>query len=491
MFQAMNYEIFDLIVIGGGPAGSTLATFVAMQGYRVLLLERERFPRYQIGESLLPATIHGIGVMLGVRGELEQAGFTRKLGGVFRWGLNPSPWNFTFGSSEALPEGVNYAYQVERSKFDEILLRNAQRRGADVREGHSVTRLLSDDARVTGVEFTDHHGQVRKAHARFVADASGNTTLTARQVGVREYSKFFQNVALFCYFENGKRLPAPNSGNILSAAFDEGWFWYIPLSPALTSVGAVVAKQHAKILKDGHQQAMQRFIAKCPLIQEYLEGATRVTAGPYGQFRVRKDYSYSNTRFWMPGAVLVGDAACFIDPVFSSGVHLATYSALLAARAVNTVLRGDLPEAACFDEFERRYRREFSNFYEFLVAFYDFNQDEDSYFWKARTILNTAEKGNEAFVRLVAGVSGSGERLYPSAAAYFEHNQNFERIFSRDVSGGLETGRFISGLFDEMNRVQNHSASGSHGGEHPLFADGLVPSADGLHWERSAVKHAG
>jgi len=476
-------EAFDLIVIGGGPAGSTLAAFVAMQGHRVLLLDKDHFPRYQIGESLLPATIHGICVMLGVRDEIEQAGFTRKFGGTFRWGASPLPWTFQFGSSPALPDGANYAYQVERSKFDEILLNNARRRGVDVREGHSVVGLREDNGRITGVEFVDDQDKRGKAHARFVADASGNRSVTSRHVGAREYSKFFQNVALFCYFRDGKRLPPPDSGNIISAAFPQGWFWYIPLSPTLTSVGAVIAKEHSKLLRGGHERAMTHLVKQCPLIEEYLQGATRVTEGVYGQFRVRKDYSYCNTRFWVPGALLLGDAACFVDPVFSSGVHLTTYSDPLAARAINTSLRGSLPEADCFQEFERRYRREYSYFYEFLVGFYDFQQDQESYFWKARSILKTKEKANEAFVRLVAGVAGSGEPIYSNARAFFEHNRNFQRTFSRD-STGIETGRFIDEVMSAGNRLQYAAASGGQReSEEPVFPNGLVASADGLEWE--------
>src|SRR6185295_2961241 len=130
--------------------------------------------------------------------------------------------------------------------------------------------------------------------------------------------------------------------------------------------------------------------------------------------------SYCNTRFWKPGVVLIGDAACFIDPVFSSGVHLSTYSALLAARSINTCLRKELDEDRCFKEFEERYRREFSNFYQFLLAFYDMHEDEESYFWSARKVLETEESANEAFIRLVGGVSSSGEPLYDSADEFFK-----------------------------------------------------------------------
>jgi halogenation protein CepH len=493
---AVDREKFDLIVVGGGPSGSTVATFVAMQGHKVLLLERERFPRYQIGESLLPATIHGICVMLGVSDELKNAKFMLKRGGTFRWGKQPKPWTFTFGST-VFPGPTGFAYQVERSKFDSILLENAKRNGVDVRENNAVKELMrADDGRVVGITATDDTGNERTFNASFVADASGNQSRLAALVGERLYSKFFRNVALFCYFRDGKRLPPPNEGNILCAAFEGGWFWYIPLSQELTSVGAVVSRDQAEQLRDGFEIAMDGFIEACPIIKEYLQPATRVTEGMYGQFRVRKDYSYANERFWSPGIVLIGDAACFIDPVFSSGVHLATYSALLAARSINTCLRGELDEQACFTEFERRYRREYSNFYQFLMAFYDMHQEKESYFWNARKVLNTEEQANEAFVRLVGGAGPTGERVYASAEEYFSERKGIGEMFQqwadRKVNPAslqqwadrkVNPASFLNSFQKEIVQIQSQAMLGERrAAEQPLFEGGLVPTVDGFHW---------
>lgn len=491
---------FDLIVIGGGPGGSTLATLVAMYNHRVLLLEREQFPRYQIGESLLPATVHGICAMLGVTEQLKQANFVRKQGGTFLWGKNSQPWTFGFNMSPVLGESAGFAYQVERSKFDAILLNNARHKGVQVREQNNVTRLVSENGRAVGVEYTDEKGQKKVARSSFVADASGNQTLIARTVGERVFSKFFQNVALFCYFKNGKRLPAPSHGNILCASFGQGWFWYIPLSDTLTSVGAVIGREYADTLKEGYEQAMLSFIDECPIIKEYLTGATRITEGPYGQIRVRKDYSYCNTRFWAPGIILVGDSACFIDPVFSSGVHLATYSALLAARSINTLLRGEIGEERCFNEFEQRYRREFGNFYQFLLAFYDTNKDEQSYFWEARKIINTEERANEAFVRLVAGLSTSGEPVYSSAEEYFQVRGDLGELFRADNQlylnsphldssgpGKTNNNQLMNEVLSGAVQVQSLARRGARrAAETPMFSGGLVASPDGLRWQETA-----
>jgi len=473
-------DTFDLIVIGGGPAGSTASTLVARQGHKVLLLEKERFPRYQIGESLLPLTVHGICPMLGVMDEIKQADFVPKFGGVFRWGTREEPWHFTFGTVRDLENaGAGYAYQVERSRFDRILLNNARRCGVDVREQHAVTHpLLDDDGRVIGVRFRDASRRVRTARARFVIDASGNTSPLHQHVGRRIYSQFFRNVALFCYFQNAERMPGDQAGSVLSAAFDEGWFWFIPLSDRLTSVGAVIAREHADTLQQDHESAMQAFIDACPLIRKLLTPATRVTEGPYGRFRVRRDYSYTTSHFWRPGVVLIGDAACFVDPIFSSGVHLATYSALLAARSINTVLRGDVDEARAFTEFERRYRAEFENFYGFLVSFYDVHQDERSYFWRARKILNTTERANEAFVRLISGFSTVESTIFETASRVSAQMKAFERSGSRDALGRIEELGRPNPRAIRVTGQTNESGPP----ETPRWPGGLVTSRDGFHW---------
>ncbi len=488
-------EAFDAIVIGGGPGGSTAASFVAMQGHEVLLLEREHFPRHQIGESLLPVTIHGICRMLGVHEEIERANFVRKRGGTFRWGKSKEPWTFSFGNTWMLSgSGLDYAYQVERNRFDDLLLKNARRKGVEVREGHTVVDTIREDGRVVGVRFLDEQGQEHRARARFVIDAGGHQSKLHQHAGERVFAKFFQNIALYGYFEHGKRMPPPDEGNILCAAFDEGWFWYIPLSPTLTSVGAVVSKeQHAAAFKQGYESAFQSFVDACPLIAEYLSGARRVTEGPYGSFRVRKDYSYCNTRFWTPGLMLVGDAACFIDPVFSSGVHLATYAALLAARTVNTALRGEIGEHACMVEFESRYRAEYMAFYDFLVGFYDMLQDEDSYFWSARKVLGTDEGDQQAFVRLVAGGATTAEDFVRMSGKKREFLRDYVESRSRSEAPEDFFARYSDKSFDAKSFTHNlrrgraeilaqATLGGARAPEPPLREGGLAPSTDGFHW---------
>lgn len=493
-----NTETFDVVVVGGGPGGSTLAALVAKQGHSVLVLEKEFFPRYQIGESLLPSTVHGVCRLSGAADELAKAGFPKKLGGTFRWGANPEPWTFFFSVSPRMAGPTSTAYQVERSKFDKILLDNARRVGAQVREGCAVSEVLEEGDRVAGVRYTDDQGTEHTVSARFVVDASGNKSRLNQHVGgQREYSDFFRNLALFGYFENGKRLPEPTRNNILCVAFDSGWFWYIPLSETLTSVGAVVRREMAEKVQGDPEKALQALIDECPMISDFLSPARRVTEGQYGQIRVRKDYSYHHTAFWRPGMMLVGDAACFVDPVFSSGVHLATYSALLAARSINSTLAGTVPEEAAMKEFEARYRREYSVFYEFLMSFYDMHQAENSYFWEAKKVTKNSQSELESFVDLVGGVS-SGETALSDADVLAKRlKAQTEEFVSavETISDGdnddwapLLGSSVVREAMTESSKVQMHAVLGEDAEEEtPLFEGGLVPSPDGLSWVSPAA----
>jgi FAD-dependent halogenase len=496
--NAMTGEEYDVAVVGGGPSGSTLAAAVAMRGHRVLVMEREAFPRYQIGESLLPSTVHGICRLIGAADEVARAGFVRKRGGTFRWGSNPEPWTFSFGVSPRMAGPTSFSYQVERMKFDKILLDNARRVGADVRQQCAATRVFEEDGRVAGVWFSDAKGAEHLVRARYVVDASGHKSRIYRSVGgSREYSNFFRNVAIFGYFKNGKRLPEPDSGNIFCVAFDKGWFWYIPLTATMTSVGAVIDGEFASEVQGDAEQMLSKLIVQCPFIADYLADAERITEGEYGRVRIRKDYSYHQSTFWRPGFVLVGDAACFVDPVFSSGVHLATHGALLAARSINSVMAGTLEEELAFREFEIRYRHEYHVFYEYLMSFYAMNVDKESYFWEARKITKSSYPELEAFVDLVGGVSSGDFDLGEDGAAIAQRVRSeaaeFENAVQQVVDSGNDTvipllkSTVFRHATQESEKVLARAQIGAeYDTEQPLLASGLISSEDGLAWVRSS-----
>ncbi len=427
----------DVAVIGGGPAGAVAATLLADAGRRVLVLERERFPRYHIGESLLSATIPILNA-IGATPLMERHGFLRKPGGTFQWGRQREPWSFWFRED---PGGLPYAFQVVRAEFDQLLLQNARAHGAEVHEEHAVTAVDTDGATPV-VHVRRRDGHEFRIEPRFVIDASGQAALMGRSRNVRRFNDFFKNLAVFGYFRNAERLPGELANNILSAAFADGWFWYIPLHDGTMSVGAVVdAKRWHALTAEDPEATYRGLIARCPAIADRLRVATLVSP-----IRVIRDYSYTSTEFFGRGYLMAGDAACFVDPVFSTGVHLACLAALLGARTVDGILAGTLEQQEGLRAYEDTYRAAFERYLRFLYFFYDHNEDPDSYFWTARRILDHVPEDlsmREAFVRLV---SGGGDWSAVSALLAREHSR------WADV---LRSGRLATLPGNELLRVRH------------------------------------
>jgi flavin-dependent dehydrogenase len=427
----------DVVVVGGGPAGSVASTLLADAGHRVLVLERERFPRYHIGESLLSATLPILDT-IGATPLIERHGFLRKPGGTFQWGRQAEPWSFWFRED---PGGRPYAFQVVRAEFDKLLLDNARDHGADVREEHAVTSIDTSGATPV-VHARAQDGTELTLRPRFVIDASGQTALIGRARNYRRFNEFFKNLAVFGYFRGAERLPGELANHILSAAFADGWFWYIPLHDGTMSVGAVVdAKRWAKTTAADPEGTYRDLIARAIPIADRLRDATLVSP-----IHIIRDYSYTSTQFFGPGYLMAGDAACFIDPVFSTGVHLACLAAFLGARAVDGILRGDADEAVALRTYEDIYRGAFERYLRFLYFFYDHNEDPDSYFWTARRILDHEPEDlslREAFVRLISGGSDWGA-MAPEVAQ--EHSR---------WADAIRTGRASALPGNELLRVRH------------------------------------
>jgi flavin-dependent dehydrogenase len=350
-------EQCDVLVIGGGPAGSTAATRLAQSGYRVTLLEKDHHPRFHIGESLLPANLP-LFEQLGVNEEIAAISMP-KYGIEFVSPTHERQSLIAF--SESWNKNLDYAYQVRRADFDEILLRNAQRKGANVIEGCRVTGIefLSADAGAT-VTAIDESGKTTQWSTRFVVDASGRDTFLANKLKTKRKNKQHNSSALYGHFEGVKRLEGRLEGNISIFWFDHGWFWLIPLSDGVTSIGAVCWPYYLKTRSTTVEQFFLDTIASCPQLAGRMTDAHRVSP-----VHATGNYSYGCDRSFGENYVLLGDAYTFIDPVFSSGVFLAMNSAFAGAEAIDACLKNRADASRAFGRFDQVMRkgpREFSWF---------------------------------------------------------------------------------------------------------------------------------
>lgn len=347
----------EVLVVGGGPAGSTVAALLAEQGRHVVVLEKTRHPRFHIGESLLPLNLP-LFDRLGVRDEVEAIGM-RKNGVEFNSPTHDAPVTLDF--SDAWDKSFPYAYQVRRSEFDHILFRNAGRKGAELLEGVRANRIdFESEGRGALVTAKDETGRVLQWQARFVIDASGRDTLLANQLQVKEKNRRHNSAAVYGHFTGAQRLTGAAEGNISIFWFDHGWFWFIPLADGTTSVGAVCWPYYLKSRKKDVTSFFHDTIALCPLLARRLEGAQLVEPAT-----ATGNYSYSARRSFGHNYLMLGDAFAFIDPVFSSGVFLAMNSAFEGAETVRTCL--DRPQEAAaalrrFDHVMRRGPKQFSWF---------------------------------------------------------------------------------------------------------------------------------
>ncbi len=387
----------DVVVIGGGPGGSTTATMLARKGWQVVLLEREHFPRDHIGESLLPASIPVL-EELGVLPAVQEAGFLRKWGATMVWGTDPTPWSWHFRETN---QQYPHSYQVWRPLFDQILLQNSRTHGVDVREGHQVVEVLFEAQRACGVRYSAA-GTTGTVRARFVVDASGQGALLGHRLQLRRWDDFFQNLAIYAYFTGAQRLPAPDDTNIFIESYPHGWFWHIPLHTGWTSTGAVVDSQIGQegIRRAGPLGFLMEQVAQAPRTAAMLRQAT-LASGP----SVIRDWSYISDEVVGEGYILVGDAACFVDPLFSSGVHLALMAGVLGAAYITSVLKDPSMQAAAGRVYKEMYFKEYEHFRAMAQLFYSSNRTVESYFWEARRLLGVEEQlsPRHAFIRAVAG----------------------------------------------------------------------------------------
>jgi flavin-dependent dehydrogenase len=357
---------YDVVVMGGGPAGSTVATLVAAAGHRVALLERLPETGFKIGESLMPETYRTF-ARLGLLERLYASPFPRKYSVQFysKSGRASAPFYF----QETDPGEGSITWQVPRRDFDRMLLQNARDRGVEVRQGVTVREVLWSGERAVGVVAELPDGGRRELRARVVVDATGQRALLGRHLGLREIDPQLKKAAIFSHFEGAVRDPGIDEGAtlVLHTEQQESWFWYIPLPHDRVSVGVVGAVDYLVSGRNGDlEQVFFEEVARCPPLGPRLAGARRVM-----EFRATRDFSYRCRRIAGDGWVLVGDAFGFLDPIYSSGVLLAFSSGEFAADAiVGALAAGDL-SAARLGAFGPRFNAGMDAMRRLVYTFYD------------------------------------------------------------------------------------------------------------------------
>ena len=360
MRGAMVSNAYDVIVIGGGPAGAAVSTRLAQGGRRILLLEKEHFPRFHIGESMLPCAMPLI-EQLGAMPRLKAADFLPKYAAEFVTADGSLKRRYAF--RDGIVPGAPSAYEVDRSEFDKLLLDNAAEHGVDVRQGAQVIRFDLD--KPDGVEVVARsEGTEATYQARMLIDASGQSSLLAGRLGLREMDQELKNFAVFSHYEGASRYSGEEEGDISVVLVPGGWWWVIPLRNNRTSVGLVGSTRNLGGQKPDEAYFDAR-IAETPFLRERLSGATRVAP-----LRSVSDYSYVSRKLAGDRFVLVGDAAAFIDPVFSTGVYLGLVGAFRAAVAVEAALAAGKFERARFLAYERQAQRNVATYRRFVKGFY-------------------------------------------------------------------------------------------------------------------------
>ena len=366
---------WDVVVIGGGPAGAAAAIAAQNHGCRVLLLEAAYFPRHHVGESLVG--MWPVFEALGVTDDMDVA-FQHKSGSCRVWGREPA---LKWTEFEALPGGRRYSLQVERSLFDLILLRRAEAVGATVWQGHRVEAVLWEGERAIGVRYRTPEGERHDVRARWVIDASGRAGLIARTRGLRAVDRFYPDMSVYGYFRHARRFPGEHDGNLLIEAVPWGWLWFIPLHTGEISVGLVCdGSSRAELRAEGRVRYLRAMVDRSIVVRDLLAPA-ELAKEPI----VTASYGYASARYAGSGWLLAGDAGSFVDPMWATGVANALGDGLLAAAVVEAATSGRVGEDELIAFYDREARRRADRVLALVKFVYRVNHIHgDQPFWKIR-----------------------------------------------------------------------------------------------------------
>lgn len=355
---------YDVIVIGCGPAGSTVAAVLAEKGRRVLVLEKEKFPRYHIGESLIPYTYFPL-QRIGLIEKMKQSHFTKKFSVQFVSPDGRASHPFYF--FKHLKHEAANTWQVLRSEFDQLLMDNAREKGAEILEEITVRETIQENGYVTGVRAVGKTGESLEFFAPMTVDATGRDAFAVTRNSWKIRDPYLNKIAVWTYYQGALRDPGVDEGATTIAYVPEkGWFWYIPLAGDVVSVGVVAEKDYLYNGTRDLTEIFHREVGKNVWVKQHLDAGQQ-----FGPYRVTGEYSYRSRHCSMNGLVLVGDAFAFLDPVFSSGVFIALRSGELAADAIDAALTDQDYSAARFTDYGKQVCQGIEGMRRLVYTFYD------------------------------------------------------------------------------------------------------------------------